>query len=251
MRGLGDIKRGDTLADQVYAAIHDGIVKHTFAEGEVLTEATLAQQFGVSKTPVRESFLRLREVGLLEPHGGRGVRVVAATAERVRDAYEFRAAMEGVTARLATGRASAEQKKQIRSHALATRTAVANGEMVEFGQLDVEFHSSIWSCCGSDSLRTVAKNAYDRSSAFRAMTATPSGVSIKCAEQHVDIADRMIENDGEAAWAMAYEHVMTVLQNILKTRAEIIANSNGNQRSLHGRGSVNHLEASSRNKETR
>ena len=68
--------RPDSLTDAVYEAIRRGIIDRRLAPGSPVTEAALAEQLGVSKTPVREALLRLKDIGVIEPNGKRGGRVV-------------------------------------------------------------------------------------------------------------------------------------------------------------------------------
>src|SRR5207249_1759968 len=61
--------RPDSLTDAVYEAIRRGIIDRRLAPGSPVTEAALAEQLGVSKTPVREALLRLKDIGVIEPNG--------------------------------------------------------------------------------------------------------------------------------------------------------------------------------------
>ena len=69
--------RPESLSDVVYETIRDAIVHRTIPPGARVTETGLAKQLDVSKTPVREALLKLREIGLIEPHGACGGRGVA------------------------------------------------------------------------------------------------------------------------------------------------------------------------------
>jgi DNA-binding GntR family transcriptional regulator len=76
------LKRPESLTDAVYQAIREAIVNCTLEPGSRATEEGFPSAFGSSKTPVREALLKLREIGLLEPDGPRGFRVVRSS-ERV------------------------------------------------------------------------------------------------------------------------------------------------------------------------
>src|SRR2546421_11249040 len=84
----------ERLADMVYEAIRQSIMDKTLAPGSRVTESGIAQQLGVSKTPVREALLRLRRIGVIEPEGVRGARVVSPSRAAIREAYEIREALE-------------------------------------------------------------------------------------------------------------------------------------------------------------
>src|ERR1035437_699214 len=87
-----DLRR-HSLTEQVYDAIRDAIVSKALPPGIRLSEAALAEKFGVSKTPVREALLRLGAVGLVESEGN-ATRVVTPSRDRIRHAYEVRGGHE-------------------------------------------------------------------------------------------------------------------------------------------------------------
>ena len=72
-----------TVFDRVLTAIHDG----TLLPGQHISDSEIAQQFGVSRTPVREAIQRLREIGLIEASSGRFTRIVDVTPEQTQHAY--------------------------------------------------------------------------------------------------------------------------------------------------------------------
>src|SRR3954464_1071179 len=99
--------RPDSLTDAVYEAIRRGIIDRRLPPGGPVTEAALAAQLGVSKTPVREALLRLKDAGVIEPNGRRGGRVVQRSEAAIRRAYEVREALESYAAGRAAERADA------------------------------------------------------------------------------------------------------------------------------------------------
>src|SRR5262245_11921143 len=92
------------LAEMVQDAIRDAIVTRRLSPGERITEAALAKQLGVSKTPVREALLKLEYIGLIEPDGARGGRIITPSPESIRSAYEVRMGLETQAVRFLAGR---------------------------------------------------------------------------------------------------------------------------------------------------
>src|SRR5262245_59250938 len=87
-----------SLAEEtIRAAILDGV----YAPGEELPEVTLAEELGLSRTPVREALLALQAAGLVEAPRGRTARVRERTADELMDTFELRAEVEAYTARRA------------------------------------------------------------------------------------------------------------------------------------------------------
>jgi DNA-binding GntR family transcriptional regulator len=104
-RALDPVARSTTTSDQVVASIRAAILDGRLAPGEALVERRLAEQLGVSKTPVREAFIALAAAGLVTVTPNRGTVVRAVDTGEVRQAYELRALTEpwavGRTVRLA------------------------------------------------------------------------------------------------------------------------------------------------------
>src|SRR5437588_5950231 len=104
----------ESLTDVVYETIREAIINRVIAPGSRLTEAALADQLNVSKTPVREALLKLRQIGLVEPNGRRGGRVTLPSRSSIQHAYEARRALESFAAEIVAERGSAPDIKLIR-----------------------------------------------------------------------------------------------------------------------------------------
>jgi DNA-binding GntR family transcriptional regulator len=91
-----------TLPDQVYDIIKQQIVTHRLRPGEPLVEKSMAEQLGVSTTPVREALLRLEYEALVTKMPYAGARVAEISSQDARDIFEVRSVLEGLAARLAT-----------------------------------------------------------------------------------------------------------------------------------------------------
>lgn len=140
---LAEASRPQSLADAACVAIRGAITQKTFPPGLRPTETGLARQLKVSKMPVREAPLRLRQVALIEPTGGRGGRVTSSSAERLTDAFQVRGAIEPFTARLAAERALVGQRRAIESAALGSMEAASAGEIELFRHHDGTLHRLI------------------------------------------------------------------------------------------------------------
>lgn len=207
--------RAESLSSQVYAAIRGAIVNKTLAPGSTVTEAQLAKDLGVSKTPVREALLRLREVGLVQPLATRGVRVIEPTREAIVRAYEVREIQEAATAKLAALRGTPAHSAKLDEYAARSLDAAQGYESADFSHWDRKFHGVVWAAAGNEDLERYARNAYDLASALRAMDAPIGGDSITCAHQHVSIAEAIGSRQDDVAYRLAGEHIREVLRCVL------------------------------------
>ena len=105
MQTLG-FRRPNQVREAVYRHLKDLLLSGRFSPGERLSEPLLAQELGVSRTPVREALMRLAEEGLVELVPGKGARVRVFAPEEVEEVYGVRALLEGEAAREAALRAT-------------------------------------------------------------------------------------------------------------------------------------------------
>jgi DNA-binding GntR family transcriptional regulator len=101
------------LADDVYEQILSAILSGEIVPGERLIQETIASQINVSRTPVREAFLRLEREGVLEAAGRGGFQIRDINEKEIQDLYLAREAVEGFAAKLLAGALSQEQAQNI------------------------------------------------------------------------------------------------------------------------------------------
>jgi DNA-binding GntR family transcriptional regulator len=113
--GMARTEEDAALVDRLAATIQARVLSGEFASGSRLRQESLATEFGVSRTPVREALRKLQAAGIvqLEPH--RGARVHGPSAREVREAYEVRAELEGLAAALAAVRMRDEELHRLRA----------------------------------------------------------------------------------------------------------------------------------------
>jgi DNA-binding GntR family transcriptional regulator len=101
---LPPVRRAQSLADQAYQSIREGIATGLFEAGERITERGLAARLGVSPTPVREALRRLEQDGLVERVSPRELRVVEHSPDRLRELLLAGAVLRAFEARIAASK---------------------------------------------------------------------------------------------------------------------------------------------------
>jgi DNA-binding GntR family transcriptional regulator len=102
------------LVDRLAATIQARVLSGEFASGSRLRQESLATEFGVSRTPVREALRKLQAAGIIQLEPRRGARVRGPSAREVREAYEVRAELEGLAAALAAARIRDDELRRLR-----------------------------------------------------------------------------------------------------------------------------------------
>jgi DNA-binding GntR family transcriptional regulator len=212
-RGAPDVLeelRAESLSERVFDAIRSAIVNKSVPPGVPLTEAGLATQLNVSKTPVREALLRLRQIGLIEPDGRRGGRVVRPSRDALEHTYEVREALEVFTARAAAERATAAQKQEIVDAAERSARAANEDDLDEYIRWDGMFHARITAVAGNPRLTELIESAFALILALRSRDAQEHDVSVECGRAHVAIAEAIDAGDAAGAEERMREHIRHV-----------------------------------------
>jgi DNA-binding GntR family transcriptional regulator len=139
-----------TAKDRAYAFTKGRVLDSTFAGGELITEGEVADALGMSRTPVREAFLRLEGEGLLRLYPKRGALVVPVSVGEVEAVMETRMLVErfALDKVLARGPATAIADELSEAIAEQERRAAA-GDADGFVAVDREFHTTFVTAAGN------------------------------------------------------------------------------------------------------
>jgi DNA-binding GntR family transcriptional regulator len=148
-----------TLVDEIAASIRGRIMNGDFPIGSPLRQATLAAEFGVSRTPVREALRQLQSGGLITISANRGAIVRVPAPWEVRQAYEVRAELEAMAARRAATRITGEQLAELRKANDVLRRAL-DGRAAKRGRVATSaandaFHTTIGAAAANPWLGTM------------------------------------------------------------------------------------------------
>jgi DNA-binding GntR family transcriptional regulator len=209
------IEAPERLADAVYDAIRQSIADKTLAPGARVTESGIAQQLGVSKTPVREALLRLRRIGVIEPDGVRGGRVVRPSRSAIREAYEVREALEVFVVRSVTERVSGGDLERICEAAARSLACAEEGDQAGFREWDFVFHRTIAEAAANPRLKELIEDVFTLIGTLRQRDFPDDRWPVDCARGHVRIADAIARRDVAEAEAAAREHIRQVEAYVL------------------------------------
>jgi DNA-binding GntR family transcriptional regulator len=208
--------RRDSLTSQVHDAIRDGIVSKALPPGMRLSEAALAEQLGVSKTPVREALVRLVATGLVQNEGVRGTRVVTPSRERIRHAYEVRGGHEFIAARLAASQATSREADELQRAAEDSVLRAEAGDAPGFRECDALFHRGIARAAANPLLLELVENSFSLTWALRNRDVPVTGDSIACAHQHVSISRAIANGEPVRASTEMLAHIEKVMNMVLR-----------------------------------
>ena len=218
------------LIDSVYARLRDLILSNVLRAGQKLIDRDLAEQLGVSRTPVREALGRLAMIGLVEARSRRGYYVKQYTAEDMTDLYEFRKILEVNAARLAAENADASQRKEFEDMlVMSEKLSSSPSNHAKTVELDLKIHQLIARASGNEALHHAIKNLMDKVMCFiwvdwvDSKTADP--VSIAAAHlEHKGLIERILDRDADGAAQYLGTHIDNAregLADMLQAREDL------------------------------
>jgi len=157
-----------SAAQKAYDFIKWAILNSVYPGGELITEGALAEEVGVSRTPVREALLRLEVEGLLTLHPKRGAIVATYSGQDVDDVLEARRLVEGHTARKSFAKRG-ELLPVIEEIHERMRRSRREHDTAGFTTSDREFHEAIVDAAGNAVLSAVYRMLRERQTLFTSM----------------------------------------------------------------------------------
>lgn len=193
--------------DQLASAIEAEIASGAFRPGDRLDERTLAAQFGVSRTPIREVLRRLASQGVLETRPNQGAFVPIPTVSEVLLTYEILGALEALAARLASRRATLIQRRQLCAIADECRAMAATDDLNGYARLNLKFHEQIYEMSHNHLLEENTRRIRQKLAPFRRMTFDLPGHMKVSADEHVEISDAIAKAQDDTAARLIENHL--------------------------------------------
>ncbi len=137
---FAQFKRPRPLNDMAYQAIKTGILEGKLVGGEIYSELDLADSFGISRTPVREAFLRLAAENLIIFHPRKGISVNYFSKEDIENLFELRQAIEEAAANKIVGNLSKDQVQSIQETIKQQEACIKAYDENIFLEIDRKFH---------------------------------------------------------------------------------------------------------------
>lgn len=195
----------------VYHQLREAIVDGTFAADTPLTETTLAAQFSVSRTPIREALRRLEQDGLVE-RGPRGMQVRGRSPEEILEIYEVRIVLEAAAARAAAERRTElDVLKLEQVHAAMVAAAAEDPESL--AATNRRFHEAIWATSHNATLIDLLVRLHAHLIRYRETTLTYDDRWKVALKEHQQLIKAIKAGDRDRAGRIAEEH-MTAARNV-------------------------------------
>ncbi len=206
--GKGEMTIGGrhlSLRDQVMVELRSRIVNGHYPPGERLREERLADDFGVSRNPVREALRVVEAEGFIEMLPRRGAIVRTPDLDSVRDMFMVRGRLETLAARLAAERATPDDVASLRELLSRAREATDAEDFAQVSELNSALHLRVIEISGNRWLASIATSMYLHVQwVFRISAADRAPHSWA---EHTQLVDAIAAGNAEEAEAAAWRHV--------------------------------------------
>ncbi len=229
-----DIRRAEIIARELEQFILTG----EYADGLRLDEVKLAEQFGVSRTPVREAFQMLTVSGLVEQLPRRGIFVRQPGPVELLEMFEYMAEIEAVCGRLAAKRISEAALDLLRKANAKCQDAVEKDDVDEYYRKNEQFHHLIYKQSGNGFLEQEALRVHRRLKPFRRIQLHLRGRMKQSLAEHRAIVQALNDSKPDQAAAALRDHVAVQGEKFhhlminLKPRTDKSPNTGSRQRVL-------------------
>lgn len=217
-----------TLKDHIYDVLRDAILEMPIYDDTTdlrLDERTMAEQLGISRTPIREALARLEQNGFVEIQPRRGVFVRRKSREEVLEMIVVWAALESMAARLVAERASDAEIRSLRRLAAKYSQTAAKADIAEYSEQNILFHQRILELSGCAMLKSIADGLFLHMHAVRRRAMGEGDRATRSVVDHMSIIEAFENRDIELASKLVREHTMRLHEHVRRTWKRLDAQS--------------------------
>lgn len=207
-----------TAASFVQDDLRQAILSMQILPGAALSEKELTARFGISRTPLREALIKLREEGLVEVFPQAGTFVARIPADAVPGAVFIRQALECATVERVAAVATPEIIAGLEAEIALQQEAATTADQDAFHRADESFHAALARAAGYPGVWKLAQLAKSQVDRCRRMTLPAPGRMAAVMREHRAIVEAISRCDGAAANAAMREHLGILLPDLLLLR---------------------------------
>ena len=214
---VAPIDSRETFKDKAYTALRNLIVSSDVYRSRTdirLDERQLAQDFGISRTPVREAMVQLEREGFVRSVPRRGVYVVRKTKSEVIELIQAWAALESMAARLLTQSASDADIAGLRRMFTTFEGDKLHAKLDEYSEVNIAFHQTIIELSGNQVLIRLAENLFTHMRMIRGKTIGEDDRVERSIRDHMNIIQALEARDTERAEDLVRNHALGLAEHV-------------------------------------
>ena len=216
---LAPLETSFSFKSKAYAALKNVIVSMDIYRSRTdirLDERQLAQDFGVSRTPVREAMAQLEREGFVRSVPRRGIYVVRKTKREVIEMITAWAALESMAARLITENAGKDEIATLRRMFATFEDGQVQAKLDEYSEVNIEFHQSIIRMSRNRVLIDLAENLFTHMRMIRRKTIGEKDRADRSIRDHINIIEALEARDTNRAEKLVRDHALGLAEHVVR-----------------------------------
>lgn len=205
------------LRELVLEAIREAIINGTLKPRERLMEIQLAEDLGVSRTPVREALRKLEIEGFIVMVPRKGAYVADLTFKDIADVFEIRSALEALAAALAAERITNEELEEMERLLVQKAEAITNEDIDKVVLVDTKFHEAIYKASRNERLTNIINNLREQIQRFRATSLAYPGRMKASLDEHRSIVEALQARDVKLSRKLAGKHIENAESSMIES----------------------------------
>jgi len=205
-RKFGPIGAQSRTFELVLNKLRDAIIDGTLLPNEQLKTSDLAEEMGVSRTPVREALLRLEDEGLVETQPYRGAIVAPFSVEGVRGAYELLSVIEGLSGRKAAETVNDQACEELEDILIEMQQALNRQEYDVYYNCNYRFHSKISNWYENEKAQEILHQLWNYTRRLRQQYPSSSKRLAGAMNEHRAILAALRKHDGQRVESLLQQH---------------------------------------------
>ncbi len=214
---LAPIEATSSFKQKAYVALKNAIVAMDIYRSRAdirLDERKLAQDFGISRTPVREAMAQLESEGFVRSVPRRGIYVVRKTKREVIELITAWAALESMAARLITENAIDADIASLRRMFTTFESGALRAHLDEYSEVNIEFHQSIIRMSGNRVLIDMAENLFTHMRMIRRKTIVEKDRVDRSIRDHMSIIEALEKRETARAEQLVRDHALGLAEHV-------------------------------------
>lgn len=208
------------LRELVCENIRQAIIDGTFSPGERLMEIQLADEMGVSRTPVREAIRKLELEGFVVMIPRRGTYVADISIKDLTEIYEVRTCLDVLAAGLAAERITDEELEILNGYLFEIGQHIANMDIERIVEVDTAFHDVLYTASRNERLRSIINNLREQLTGIRGRSMSYPGRLVETMDEHRNLVEAIAARDVERAQHAARVHIENAEHTLILSLTE-------------------------------
>ena len=204
-------------ADEAYAELKSRIETNRYPPGHAALENELANELGMSRTPVREALVRLQQEGLVDVRPRRGMQVLGLSPQDMREIYEIIAGCEAVAVHLLASQGPSEELGAALGEPVGRmERTLETGDLEGWAAADEDFHRALFSMCGNSRLEGEGVSLLDRTRRARFFTLHLRRRPFRSTSDHRALVELIAAGNAKAARESTLQHRLSAMGELLE-----------------------------------